>query len=736
MPDTALRICYRFGPFQLDPAERLLLKDGVPVALTRKAFDTLLYLVGHGSRLVSRDELIRAVWPDAIVEEGNLHWVISTLRKALGSPGRGEEALIQTVHGVGYRFRGPVEVDGVEPEAAVQIPPAAGEPLTAVPVPPLPPVLDEGSPAGARHRWIAAAGVAALFLLLTGGIWGTGRLLGSAGGSSKAEELHSAGLRAWHAGDPLGAKRLLRDSVASDPSFAPARAALARVLTELGEETAAEREALEALRAAKGLPEDQLLEVEAAYYVSVRRWDEAIERHRRLWRKHPRDIRLGLALARVLLQKGRAAEALATIAEIRRSNARERNDPWLVLAEADAAAKAGDFPRSLRAATAAERAGGSAYLRAQAQLRQVAAWYSLQKPEPAEAAVVRAQQTASAVPVPALRARILLIGGAVRLLAGDLDGASARYEESFTLFARQGTRSVLPHTLVHLARVSLLRGDLGGAEARYQRALALCVEQRAVDCQAESQTELGHIALSRGDLPAAREHFELSRKIQTGAVDPVLANRALSGLLHISDSLGDMAAAERWAREKRALNRRYHRAWNVFSDEIVIAQYCNQQGRPQEALDLLRDAEERPEVASFVELRASALGVRALALLRLRRRGEADAASRQAVELLRRTDNVYTEVAVLAGRAAVLRGLDRLPEARETTDSLLARARVARLEVWEMEGRLLAGDIALASGDRRVGAQILRDLAAEARLKSQLRIARQAEALLRRGTGA
>jgi hypothetical protein len=53
-----------------------------------------------------------------------------------------------------------------------------------------------------------------------------------------------------------------------------------------------------------------------------------------------------------------------------------------------------------------------------------------------------------------------------------------------------------------------------------------------------------------------------------------------------------------------------------------------------------------------------------------------------------------------------------------------------------MEGRLLTGDLALASGDRRLGAQILRDLAAEARLKSQIRIARQAEALLRGADGA
>ena len=513
----------------------------------------------------------------------------------------------------------------------------------------------------------------------------------------------------------------------------PARAALARVLAELGDEGAAEREALEALRAAQDLPESQRLDVEAAYYVSVLHWDDAIERHRRLWQEHPGEAGLGLALARVQQQGGHAAEALATIAEIRRSSP-ESQDPWLDLVEADAATDAGDFSRSLRAATAADRAGGSAYLRAQAQLRQAAAWYSLQKPEPAEAAVIRAQQTASGVPIPALQARILRIGGAVRLLAGDLDGAAARYEESIALYARQGTRSALPRTLLHLARIFLLRGDLGGAQARYERVLALCVEQRTADCQAESHTELGHIALGRGDLQVAREHFDLSRKIHP---DPSLASRNLAGLIKISATLGDLPAAERWAREKLALDRRLNQAWNVFYDEILVAQFCVDQDRPREALALLRAGEERPEAASFVELQAHALEVRARALLSLGRREEADAASRQGMELLRRIDdNVYTEVFVLSSRAAVLRGLGRLDEAREMAESLLVRAREAHLEIWEMEGRLLAGEIALASGDRRLGVQILRDLAAEARLKSQIRIARDAEALLQGSSGA
>src|SRR5215510_7111864 len=98
---------YQFDQFRLDPAERLLRRDGQPVSLTPKAFDVLVYLVEHHGHLVEKSTLMAALWPDAIVEEANLAFQISALRKALGDGGEGE-ALIQTVPTRGYRFVAPV----------------------------------------------------------------------------------------------------------------------------------------------------------------------------------------------------------------------------------------------------------------------------------------------------------------------------------------------------------------------------------------------------------------------------------------------------------------------------------------------------------------------------------------------------------------------------------------------------------------------------------------------------
>jgi eukaryotic-like serine/threonine-protein kinase len=75
---------YEFGPFRLEPAERKLSRDNELVVLTPKAFDTLVLLVRNTGHLLEKEELIRTLWPDSFVEEGNLSNNIFALRKALG----------------------------------------------------------------------------------------------------------------------------------------------------------------------------------------------------------------------------------------------------------------------------------------------------------------------------------------------------------------------------------------------------------------------------------------------------------------------------------------------------------------------------------------------------------------------------------------------------------------------------------------------------------------------------
>jgi DNA-binding winged helix-turn-helix (wHTH) protein/Tol biopolymer transport system component len=111
---------YEFGAFRVDAEERQLLRDGEPLALTRKAFDTLLVLVRNSGRLLEKDEFMKQVWPDTFVEEANLANNISLLRKVLGESSR--NPFIQTVPGRGYRFVASVQAfdDAEEPDLILE----------------------------------------------------------------------------------------------------------------------------------------------------------------------------------------------------------------------------------------------------------------------------------------------------------------------------------------------------------------------------------------------------------------------------------------------------------------------------------------------------------------------------------------------------------------------------------------------------------------------------------------
>jgi DNA-binding winged helix-turn-helix (wHTH) protein len=79
---------YEFGAFRIEAGRRLLLRNGDAIPLTPKVFDTLLHLVQHAQKVVEKNELMQAIWPDTVVEENNLNQNISTLRRALGGEPR------------------------------------------------------------------------------------------------------------------------------------------------------------------------------------------------------------------------------------------------------------------------------------------------------------------------------------------------------------------------------------------------------------------------------------------------------------------------------------------------------------------------------------------------------------------------------------------------------------------------------------------------------------------------
>ena len=156
---------YRFGPFALDSRRRTLTRADSPISLTPKAFDVLLFMAQNPNRLVTKEELLQAVWGDTFVEEGNLTQYISHLRKALGD-NLEDTRLIVTIARKGYQFTADItaaEAADTTKQAAIQIPTANSSLANTEPV--LGSRADEAVREAPKH-WRNAAALAALTVIL------------------------------------------------------------------------------------------------------------------------------------------------------------------------------------------------------------------------------------------------------------------------------------------------------------------------------------------------------------------------------------------------------------------------------------------------------------------------------------------------------------------------------------------------------------------------------------------
>src|SRR5580700_5352457 len=152
---TPSKVEYRFGPFSLNPGEKVLLRQGRPVALTAKAFEILMLLVQNPGRSLAKEEMLREVWPDSFVDESNLAQHIFQLRKIL-EEAPGGRAYIETIPRYGYRFTQQVQ----------QSPAPSGEiPATA------PASVGRTDETASKSRWIIAAALAAVVAVAAIGMY-------------------------------------------------------------------------------------------------------------------------------------------------------------------------------------------------------------------------------------------------------------------------------------------------------------------------------------------------------------------------------------------------------------------------------------------------------------------------------------------------------------------------------------------------------------------------------------
>lgn len=537
----------RFDAFVLDVRERRLSRDGVEVQLTPKAFDLLALLVERAGRLVRKEELLEALWPDVVVSEANLTQTVFVLRRALGETE--SRRFVETVPRAGYRFVAPIESGAppTAPPAPAGAPPAAIE--SAVRAPP-----------AAAGRFVpllyALGALVSIYALYA--LWpATSRApsLGPPrpGEPSRVGELRDfrAAVAALERGDAWRADGELA-RIVSSPDEAPLlRVARLNARLNLGDETGARRLEQEYRWAEAGgtLPERERLWLEATR--ARARGDSAagVAPLERLFALEPRAVQVGARLAGALVRADRTPEAELVVARLRQLAPPATDDPQIDLVDAQVAYHLGDPQRSLAAARGAAgklaAPDAPALLVARAGLLEGFALMELGRLDDADAAFARSAEVAAAAGIRGESARAWRSRALLADRRGRFDEATRAFESALAELVASGDTVNAALTRGDLGGVRISRGRFAEAVEVYQEALRDETVRGSARRRAPMVANSGWAMLELGRLAEATRLFEELQVLARQDGHPESLAYAQLGLAEVAIESGDAAAAAR-----------------------------------------------------------------------------------------------------------------------------------------------------------------------------------------------
>ena len=391
--------------------------------------------------------------------------------------------------------------------------------------------------------------------------------------STEAARLYTEGLARLRAFDTPRAVDLLGKAAAADPDSATIHSALAQAWSALGYDARAAEQAARAVELSASLPRPARLAIEARSHQVSRQWGRAAKIYRTLWTFFPDDLEHGLNLARSLSDGGRASDALATLAELRKLRLPAGEDPRIDLEEAAAALRSSDPARVLQASRRAEQKGrvsGERLIVAQALRHQ----------------------------------------GAALLLQGDGPGAIRLFEQARTLYQEAGDAWGVATALAYAGITLQKQGDLAGAESAYNEALTLVERLGNVAGLAAQLGNLGILYQSRGDLDRALDYLERSRALFEEIDDPLLESRVLSISSLILYQRVDLAGAQSRMEEALTLSRRADSRIDEARAFVSLGAILLAKGEVREAARLTREGYEilRGRDAGLASLALAAWG--------------------------------------------------------------------------------------------------------------------------------
>jgi eukaryotic-like serine/threonine-protein kinase len=944
---NGVRQLREFGPFRVDPEQRLLLRDEQPIAISPKTFDLLLVLLEHNGQVVLKDDLMKTLWPDTFVEESNLGQHVFQLRKALGDRSQ-DSSYIVTVPGRGYRFAPKVraitetEEESIvveshsrsrlvidKPGALSKILPAAvpgrrnvvvaaaiatvlalalfvgyrgvqhrrsvapvavttarrsvavlgfrdlsGRPEDAWLSTALSEMLNTELAAGEKLRLVPGEDVARTkldlrlpdaeslskdtlarvhnslgtdvvvlgsYTILGGKSKGSIRvdlrlqdavagetiaevaatgtedalfdLVSRAGtqlreklglgavsmaesvsvkaalpASPEAARLYAEGLAKLRVFDALAARDLLQRSVAADPKYPLARAALAAAWLAIGYDKKAREEASQAFQLSTNLSREDRLIVESDYRVANHEYEKAIDVYRTLFTLFPDNLDYGLSLADVQQLGSKSNDALATVAALRKLPAPASSDPRIDLQEATGWIWISNSQRAqapLKRALEASRAQGARLLVALALLQQCRSFFRLGHVADAVHACREARDTYAAAGDHAGEAAALRFW-ADALRTSDAPGPSRvresppeaidLYRQALDTFRSVGNENGMAGTmnsfgllyasqgdvaagekmhrdaraiyrlLSNTASVAVvtgnlgddrvLQGDLPGATKFYEEALAL--DREVGDAGAAATVGYGkaNIQELRGDLSGAKLGFEEALREWQKEGDSSDSGFAFFNLGEVLLAEADIAGARKALEQSLAIRKKGEDKVLLGETQLELADLSLEEGRaPSDVESDARQAIEDFKKEKAWDDEALAWALLARALFAQQKLEEAKVAAAQAFSLSEKSPNfeIRMDNAIVAARVRFLdssassNSLDRRAAPKQLA-SIVSEARRRGYVGVELETRLLICEIE-ARNDQALARFHAKVLADDARIRGFELIARKAQAI-------
>jgi TolB-like protein/Tfp pilus assembly protein PilF len=590
-------------------------------------------------------------------------------------------------------------------------------------------------------------------------------------GTPDAARLYAEGLARLRAFDNLGARELLEQAVAAEPKNALAHLALARAWGELGYDAKAEGEAKLAYDLSRNFSRKESLLIEANYREATRGWERAVELYKSLWTFYPDELEYGLRLVDAQVSAGQAQSAIATVKSLRELAAPMRDDARIDLAEARSQSGLADFRKGLAASQAAEKKAvqlGERFLTAQALLEQCQDLRELGQYPGAKSKGEQAETTFREAGDFRSQAKSLTCLATVADAQGDAANARSMYEKALALARQIGAQSDIAGALINLGNLSGARGQLEESDKQYREALG--VAQAAGDNSDAllAETNLAANLMSQGNLSAARQQFESSVKRAQAMGDQVRAieSRINLGLIAIMSgeledartaletalqqsqtlglkrdeatclaALGDISLAEG---DVTLAGKRYQRALEIrtqlgekgaiASTQLALAGLALELNRNGDAQNFSQKA-----LQEFIEekLPDQEAGARDLLVQSLLAQNKIDdAATEMAKARALPISDPPTQLSLAITEARVIASKDGATEAAHKLQDVLRRAQEAGLVSYQLQARLVLGQIQFTHGDVARARGALESLAKDAKSLRYNLIAQKIEALI------